>query len=146
MKRRELLASMATLSSIGALGLLPGCASQVLRGTGDLGVVIGRANGTLYLVNTSTQSLVGEVPGRVTCVRPVVFGATACSPMYWGATVASPRSTAGAPHRAPRDAGGQFHRRRDQRRRHAGGLAELHARRCEGVRCAHAGAAGRYPR
>jgi len=63
MKRRELLASLATLSSIGALGLLPGCASQVLRGTGDLGVVIGRANGTLYLVDTTAQSLIGEVPG-----------------------------------------------------------------------------------
>lgn len=63
MKRRELLASMATLSSIGALGLLPGCASQVLRGTGDLGVVIGRANGTLYLVDTTGQALIGEVPG-----------------------------------------------------------------------------------
>ena len=63
MKRRELLASMATLSSIGALGLLPGCASQVFRGTGDLGVVIGRANGTLYLVDTTAQALIGEVPG-----------------------------------------------------------------------------------
>ena len=63
MKRRELLASMATLSSIGALGLLSGCASPVLRGTGDLGVVIGRANGTLYLVDTTAQALIGEVPG-----------------------------------------------------------------------------------
>jgi protein NirF len=63
MKRRELLASMATLSSVGALGLLPGCASPVSRGTGDLGVVIGRANGTLYLVDTTAQALIGEVPG-----------------------------------------------------------------------------------
>ncbi|MGS5086178.1 cytochrome D1 domain-containing protein [Hydrogenophaga sp. A37] len=63
MKRREWLAAAATLSSIGALGLLPGCASPVLRGTGDLGVVIGRANGTLYLVDTTAQALIGEVPG-----------------------------------------------------------------------------------
>jgi protein NirF len=63
MKRRDLLATTATLSSIAALGLLPGCASQVLRGTGDLGVVIGRANGTLYLVDTTAQALISEVPG-----------------------------------------------------------------------------------
>jgi len=63
MKRRELLAAAATLSSSAALGLLPGCASQALRGTGDLGVVIGRANGTLYLVDTTAQALIGEVPG-----------------------------------------------------------------------------------
>jgi protein NirF len=63
MKRREWLAAAATLSSIGALGVLPGCATQVLRGTGDLGVVIGRANGTLYLVDTTAQALIGEVPG-----------------------------------------------------------------------------------
>ncbi|HSW25323.1 MAG TPA: cytochrome D1 domain-containing protein [Burkholderiaceae bacterium] len=63
MKRREWLAATATLTSIAALGLLPGCASQVLRGTGDLGVVIGRANGTLYLVDTTAQALIGEVPG-----------------------------------------------------------------------------------
>jgi protein NirF len=63
MKRRELLAGLTTLTSIGALGLLPGCASPALRGTGDLGVVIGRANGTLYLVDTTAQALIGEVPG-----------------------------------------------------------------------------------
>lgn len=62
MKRREWLATAATLSSIAALGGLTGCAAPVLRGTGDLGVVIGRANGTLYLVDTSTRTLIGEVP------------------------------------------------------------------------------------
>ena len=64
MKRRTLLTTAAlALPSVGLLGALQGCAAPVLRGTGDLGVVIGRANGTLYLVDTSAQSLIGEVPG-----------------------------------------------------------------------------------
>jgi len=64
MKRRQLLASAAVaLPSFAALGLLPGCAATVLRGTGDLGVVIGRANGTLYLVDTTAETVIGEVPG-----------------------------------------------------------------------------------
>ena len=63
MKRRDWLATTATLTSFAALGGLAGCAAPALRGTGDLGVVIGRANGTLYLVDTSTRTLIGEVPG-----------------------------------------------------------------------------------
>lgn len=63
MKRRQLLAALASLPSIGALGLLPGCASEPLRGTGDLGVVIGRANGTLSIVDTTEQRVLGKVPG-----------------------------------------------------------------------------------
>ncbi|MEZ5662235.1 MAG: cytochrome D1 domain-containing protein [Burkholderiaceae bacterium] len=63
MKRRTWLAATATLSSIAALGGLTGCAAPVLRGTGDLGVVIGRANGTLYLIDTSARALIGAVPG-----------------------------------------------------------------------------------
>ena len=63
MKRRTWLAAAATLSSIAALGGLAGCGSTPVRGTGDLGVVIGRANGALYLINTSTRSLIGEVTG-----------------------------------------------------------------------------------
>ena len=64
MKRRQLLASAAlAIPSLAALGALTGCAAPVLRGTGDLGVVIGRANGTLYLVDTSAQTLMGSVPG-----------------------------------------------------------------------------------
>ena len=64
MKRRQLLASAAVaLPSLAALTLLSGCAANVLRGTGDLGVVIGRANGTLYLVDTTAQTLIGSVPG-----------------------------------------------------------------------------------
>lgn len=63
MKRREWMAAAATLSTLAAVGGLSGCAAPVLRGTGDLGVVIGRANGTLYLVDTSTRTLIGQVPG-----------------------------------------------------------------------------------
>ena len=63
MKRREWMAAAATLSTLAALGGLAGCAAPVLRGTGDLGVVIGRSNGTLYLVDTSTRTLIGQVPG-----------------------------------------------------------------------------------
>ncbi len=64
MKRRQLLASAGlAIPSLAAFGALTGCAAPVLRGTGDLGVVIGRANGTLYLVDTSAQTLIGSVPG-----------------------------------------------------------------------------------
>ncbi len=64
MKRRQLLASAAiALPTLAALSTLTGCATPVLRGTGDLGVVIGRGNGTLYLVDTSAQTLIGAVPG-----------------------------------------------------------------------------------
>ena len=64
MKRRALLSAAVALPSLAVLGALPGCAAPaVLRGTGDLGVIIGRANGTLYLVDTTAQTLIGEVPG-----------------------------------------------------------------------------------
>jgi protein NirF len=64
MKRRDLLSTAAlTLPAFALLSGLSGCATSVMRGTGDLGVVIGRGNGTLYLVDTSAQSLIGEVPG-----------------------------------------------------------------------------------
>lgn len=63
MKRRQWLATAATLSSMAAFGGLAGCASTPARGTGDLGTVIGRANGTLYIVDTSTRALLGEVKG-----------------------------------------------------------------------------------
>ncbi|QCB46227.1 cytochrome D1 domain-containing protein [Hydrogenophaga sp. PAMC20947] len=65
MKRRDLFSAAAlALPSVAVLGALQGCAAApMLRGTGDLGVIIGRANGTLYLVDTSAQTLIGEVPG-----------------------------------------------------------------------------------
>lgn len=69
MKRRDWLAAaatlppFATLGALGALGGVAGCAAPALRGTGDLGVVVGRANGTLYLVDTTARTLIGAVPG-----------------------------------------------------------------------------------
>lgn len=62
MKRRQWL-TIAGVASLGLTGLLSGCASTPVRGTGDLGVVIGRANGTLYIVDTTTQTLLGAVSG-----------------------------------------------------------------------------------
>ncbi|WP_395701381.1 cytochrome D1 domain-containing protein [Aquabacterium sp.] len=42
---------------------MPDSSAQPIAGTGDLGVVIERARGTLALVNTSTRTLLAEVPG-----------------------------------------------------------------------------------
>jgi len=74
MKRRTLL-----LAACGAVPALAGCAAHAptsalvdapanvpigaLAGTGDLGVVIERARGALAIVNTSTRTLLAEVPG-----------------------------------------------------------------------------------
>lgn len=43
--------------------LLSGCAAPPLRGTGDLGLVIERAVGRAAIVETTTRSKLGEVPG-----------------------------------------------------------------------------------
>jgi protein NirF len=57
------------LGLVGAAVAAPaftGCATAsapALAGTGDLGVVIERARGTLALVNTSSRTLLAEVPG-----------------------------------------------------------------------------------
>lgn len=45
------------------LFLLQGCNSNLLRGTGDLGVVIERASGKVQIVETSGRSVLGEVSG-----------------------------------------------------------------------------------
>lgn len=66
MKRRTLIQALAALPPA---ALLAGCAAgpgtlrSAARGTGDLGVVIERARGTLALVDTSRRSLLGEVDG-----------------------------------------------------------------------------------
>lgn len=60
MKRREWLALLA------AGPLLPACAAPPMAaplGTGDLGVVVERARGTLALVNTSQRTLLAEIAG-----------------------------------------------------------------------------------
>ena len=62
MKRRQWL-TVAASAGLGLAALLAGCASTPVRGTGDLGVVIGRANGTLYIVDTSAHTVLGTVPG-----------------------------------------------------------------------------------
>ncbi|WP_027995492.1 cytochrome D1 domain-containing protein [Simplicispira psychrophila] len=73
MKRRQSLALMG--ACLGASTLtLAGCASApaapasaapagLLRGTGDLGVVVARATGTLAIVSTSERALLAQVTG-----------------------------------------------------------------------------------
>jgi len=46
-----------------ALFALQGCATQPLRGTGDLGVVVERASGKLQIVDTTTRAILGKVSG-----------------------------------------------------------------------------------
>jgi protein NirF len=66
MKRRTLI---GVLGALPPAALLAGCAGvsgparEAPRGTGDLGVVIERARGTLALVDTSRRSLLGEIEG-----------------------------------------------------------------------------------
>jgi protein NirF len=48
---------------IGAALVLSGCVSAPPAGTGDLGVVIERANGTVAVINTTDRRVTGEVPG-----------------------------------------------------------------------------------
>ena len=58
MKRRDCLALM------GATSILAGCAGlPTATGTGDLGVVVARATGTLAIVNTSERKVLAEVQG-----------------------------------------------------------------------------------
>ena len=66
MRRRGALGALAALSGLAALG---GCASAppatptFPQGSGDLGVVVGRANGTLTVVNTSSKAALGTIDG-----------------------------------------------------------------------------------
>jgi len=55
---------MRLLSSLfAALLLLQGCANAPLRGTGDLGVVIERASGSVQVVDTTQRSSLGKITG-----------------------------------------------------------------------------------
>ncbi|WP_374590421.1 cytochrome D1 domain-containing protein [Aquabacterium sp.] len=59
----ECAARMARrLSAVLALALC-GCAAVAPVGTGDLGVVIERAKGTVAVVNTTSKAVLGEIPG-----------------------------------------------------------------------------------
>lgn len=46
-----------------ALGLLSGCAGTALRGTGDLGVVVERATGSVQIVDTTRRTSLARVEG-----------------------------------------------------------------------------------
>ncbi|HJV52422.1 MAG TPA: cytochrome D1 domain-containing protein [Noviherbaspirillum sp.] len=52
--------SLVILAAMAALG---GCAAPALRGTGDLGVVIERASGTVQIVDTTQMKPIASVPG-----------------------------------------------------------------------------------
>lgn len=45
------------------VGLLAACAQAPLRGTGDLGVVIERANGRVAIVDTTQKAILGRIEG-----------------------------------------------------------------------------------
>ncbi len=62
MNRRQCLARMSLSVGSGLLASLPGCASP-LRGTGDLGLVIGRASGTVHIVDTTAGVRLAELTG-----------------------------------------------------------------------------------
>ena len=57
MKRRDCLVVLGSAALAGCAGAPP------VAGTGDLGVVIERGRGTVAIVNTSTRTLLAEVPG-----------------------------------------------------------------------------------
>ncbi len=63
MKRRALLAALAAAPGAALLGGCAAAPTLPLTGTGDLGVVIERARGTLAIVNTSSRTLLAEVHG-----------------------------------------------------------------------------------
>ncbi|MBP6778532.1 MAG: protein nirF, partial [Piscinibacter sp.] len=66
MRRRGALGALAAFGGLAALG---GCASAPPatptspQGSGDLGVVVGRASGTLTVVNTSAKAALGTIDG-----------------------------------------------------------------------------------
>ena len=53
----------ATLALIAIAGLLAGCSTAPLRGTGDMGLVIERAAGRIRLVETSGRTELAKVEG-----------------------------------------------------------------------------------
>jgi protein NirF len=54
---------MKSLLTVLAALLLSACASPALRGTGDLGIVIERATGSVAVVDTSSRAILGRVEG-----------------------------------------------------------------------------------
>ncbi|MDR2240845.1 MAG: protein nirF [Zoogloeaceae bacterium] len=54
---------IALFAALFAAFLLSACAAPALRGTGDLGIVIERASGSLAVVDTSARAILGRVEG-----------------------------------------------------------------------------------
>ena len=54
---------MKPLLSLFAALLLSACSAPVLRGTGDLGIVIERASGSVAVVDTSARAILGRIEG-----------------------------------------------------------------------------------
>ncbi len=54
---------MKRFLTILSIWLVAGCAQQPLRGTGDLGIVIERADGRVAIVDTTARSVIGQVEG-----------------------------------------------------------------------------------
>lgn len=54
---------MKSLFSVLAALLLSACSGAALRGTGDLGIVIERATGSVAVVDTSARAILGRVEG-----------------------------------------------------------------------------------
>ena len=55
--------SVKAMIAVLAISLLSACAAPQLRGTGDLGVVIERATGSIEVVETSARTVLGKVAG-----------------------------------------------------------------------------------
>lgn len=72
---------------LAAAGLLCACAQQPLRGTGDLGVVVERATGSLQLIESSGMSSLARIEGLGDLSHAsVVFSVISASPMSSAAT------------------------------------------------------------
>lgn len=54
---------LLSVSLLSGLLLLSGCASQSLRGTGDLGIVIERATGSVQILDTTHKTSLGQISG-----------------------------------------------------------------------------------
>ena len=59
---RFVISALLFVLSLGLLPLTAG-AEPALRGTGDLGIVIERASGSLQIVDTTRQTVIGRVQG-----------------------------------------------------------------------------------
>ncbi|CAM5487941.1 Protein nirF OS=Stutzerimonas stutzeri OX=316 GN=CXK95_03270 PE=4 SV=1 [Stutzerimonas stutzeri] len=80
MNRPSLLLAAACL-------LLGACAQQPLRGSGDLGVIVERATGSLQIIESSGQTRLARVEGLGDLSHAsVVFPAISASPMCSDAT------------------------------------------------------------